>query len=138
MSLILDRKYRGMKNYSLFISNRFLRLFPVYWFVLLVVVIISGLSGVIWGDWGRLPIFRDFTGRFNLDLGLLTASNLTVLGQDLALYGGLNPATNRIYFLSDYTLSDPPLYRFLLIPQAWTLSVEFLFYLVAPFLVKRR
>jgi peptidoglycan/LPS O-acetylase OafA/YrhL len=138
MSLVIDRKYQGMKNYSLFISNRFLRLFPSYWFVLLAVVIITCISGFLWGDWGRLTIFRDFAGRFSPDLGLLTASNVTLFGQDLALFGGLNPANGSIHFLSNYMLSDPPLYRFLLIPQAWSLSVEFLFYLVAPFLVNRR
>lgn len=138
MSLVIDRKYPGIRNYSLFISNRFLRLFPVYWVVLLAVVIITGISGLLWGDWGRLTIFREYAGRFSLDLGLLTASNVTLLGQELALFGGLNTANSSIYFLPNYTLSDPPLYRFLLIPQAWSLSVEFLFYLVAPFLVNRR
>lgn len=137
MSLVLDRKYRGVKNYSLFISNRFLRLFPVYWFLLLAVVIITCISGFLWGDWGRLAIFRDFAGHFSVSLSLLTFSNLTILGQELALFGGLNPVNGSIYFTPDYRLADLPLFRFLLIPQAWSLSVEFLFYLVAPFLVNR-
>ena len=35
MSLILNEKYIGVNNsYKLFISNRFLRLYPMYWVIL--------------------------------------------------------------------------------------------------------
>src|SRR5437879_528040 len=39
MSLILNEKYVGSNSsYQLFISNRFIRLFPLYWIVLLATV----------------------------------------------------------------------------------------------------
>ena len=37
--------------------------------------------------------------------------------------------------LSTSNTNNIPLYKFLIIPQAWTVGVELLFYLVAPFIV---
>ena len=31
MTMILDNKYVGKGSYRLFLSNRFLRLYPIYW-----------------------------------------------------------------------------------------------------------
>lgn len=39
-------------------------------------------------------------------------------------------------FVSHFSRSDPPLYHFLMVPQAWSLAIELSFYLVAPFLVR--
>ncbi len=42
MSLILTEKYVGKKgSYFLFISNRFLRIFPIYWLTLILTITIS-------------------------------------------------------------------------------------------------
>src|SRR5260370_42618312 len=39
MALILNEKYASQKNsYKLFITNRFLRIFPLYWFMLLCII----------------------------------------------------------------------------------------------------
>ncbi|MCF8321913.1 MAG: acyltransferase family protein [Flavobacterium sp.] len=40
MTLILNEKYIGNNNsYKLFITNRFLRLYPIYWIILLLTVL---------------------------------------------------------------------------------------------------
>lgn len=45
----------------------------------------------------------------------------------------------RLRFVSNFLQSDPVLFRYLLVPQAWTLGLEFSFYLLAPFLfIKNR
>jgi len=42
MSLILNEKYVGKFNsYFLFLSNRFLRLFPIFWVVLILTALLS-------------------------------------------------------------------------------------------------
>ncbi|MDH6355821.1 peptidoglycan/LPS O-acetylase OafA/YrhL [Dysgonomonas sp. PH5-45] len=41
MAMILTEKYVGKGSYKLFISNRFLRLYPIYWAILLVVILYS-------------------------------------------------------------------------------------------------
>jgi len=45
MSMILDRKYTGKGSYILFLSNRFLRLYPMFWVVLLLIIISSIFFG---------------------------------------------------------------------------------------------
>src|SRR6267154_1532992 len=41
MGLILNEKYVTANSYKLFISNRFLRIFPTYWIVLVLIVLCS-------------------------------------------------------------------------------------------------
>ena len=40
-------------------------------------------------------------------------------------------------FCPNFGQSDPQLWKFLLVPQAWTLGVELSFYALAPFIVRR-
>ena len=46
--------------------------------------------------------------------------------------------TGHLFFTSNFWETSQPLYKFLFIPQAWTIGVEISFYLIAPFLVKRK
>ena len=47
MSLILNEKYVGQRNsYRLFLSNRLLRLFPIYWTILLLTLLVCVGMGV--------------------------------------------------------------------------------------------
>ena len=56
MALILNEKYIGKNNsYKLFISNRFLKLYPIYWVVLVLSLMfelsylaIKGGGGLLW------------------------------------------------------------------------------------------
>src|SRR5438874_948988 len=54
MAYILNKKYVGKKSsYFLFISNRFLRIYPLYWVIFLLTIIFSGFMlwrGVDTGD----------------------------------------------------------------------------------------
>ena len=63
MALVLDGKYRGRGSYRTFLQQRFLRLFPAYWFVLvlallywLTVSLISGQSVGWLATWAAAPI----------------------------------------------------------------------------------
>ena len=138
MSLILQEKYTG-KSFRLFVSNRLLRLFPVYWVVLLASCFFSFLIRTSSGG-QHFPVFEQYSSvPFNGGTFFyLLFTNLFILGQDLVMFLGINPATGQLFFTSDFWQTQPPLYTFLLIPQAWSLGLELLFYLLAPWFVRQK
>ena len=143
MSLILNEKYVHQKHaFRLFITNRFLRLFPIYWVVLLLTALFS-LFLFHHPDAGRpqysiWQVYAEYSGRMNPgSLLFLTFTNLFLFFQDTVMFMGLNPDTGRLFFTSNYLNTRPELFNFLFIPQAWTIGVELLFYLVAPVIVRR-
>ena len=54
MALILNTKYVGVNSYYLFITNRFLRIFPTYWLVLLLTTFCYLLGYVFYGEGGPI------------------------------------------------------------------------------------
>ncbi len=138
MSMILDKKYLGPNSYSLFLSNRFLRLFPIYWSILILSIVASSLSFFIFGDWMQLSAYIDYLNSMRFgSIFFLGLANIFIFGQDIALFLGLNPEAGTLYFTQDFTISTPMVHEFLIVPQAWTLGIELTFYVVAPFLVRR-
>jgi peptidoglycan/LPS O-acetylase OafA/YrhL len=121
MALVLNEKY-GRDEYWLFISNRLLRLWPAY----IVVLVASLLAVSNWKligalDWSAIAFFA--------------ASQALIVGQDLYLF--LFVDGDRLAFTAHIAEVSKPLYSFAPIPQAWSLSPEICFYLVAPFIVRR-
>jgi len=53
------------------------------------------------------------------------------------MFMGINPADGNLYFTGHFMNSHPPLYLLLFVPQSWTLTLEYMFYLLAPAIVKR-
>lgn len=138
MALILTEKYSGPGQTRLFYSNRFLRLFPLYWVVLFLSLCVSlvfkfGLhTALLLGPWQTwLDKLSPATA------AVLATANLTIFGQDILFFSHVTEA-------GGLTLSADALYRatpawfFLLIPQAWTVSLELVFYAVAPWLVRQK
>lgn len=112
IAMILNGKYA---NKAEFWRNRLLRLFPAYLAVLLFSILVkiwisSGLS-----EW-LSPAF-EMSARSWL---FLVVSNLTLVGQDW------------IFF----TAAGSSFLPLIVVPQAWSLSVEITFYAVAPFLLR--
>lgn len=139
MALVLNEKYIGQAHsYRLFITNRLLRLYPVYWVVLVLSVVCSVGGYWLTGNPFKLSAYFEalpYIQPYALCYVILT--NLVVLGQDMVFFLGLNPQTGRLFFAPDFHVTNPPVYMFMFLPQAWTLGVEILFYLLAPFLVRR-
>jgi peptidoglycan/LPS O-acetylase OafA/YrhL len=143
MSLILNEKYVTQKHaFLLFISNRFLRLFPVYWAVF-------GLTVLFWiciGHHASAAPEADSLGMFityfhSMSAGsilFLIFTNVCLFFQDAVMFMGLNTGTGHLFFAPDWKTTHPVLFLFLFVPQAWTLGLELLFYLIAPLLVRRR
>jgi len=139
MSLILGEKYVGPGSYRLFITNRFLRLFPAYWMILALALAVSLFfrlfldSSLLLSPWF---LRQDYLNP--VSSALLILANLSIFGQDILFFMGLAKDTGALYFDANALLSPQPAWFFLLIPQAWTLSLELTFYLLAPILVRRR
>jgi peptidoglycan/LPS O-acetylase OafA/YrhL len=138
MTMILDKKYTGKGSYSLFLSNRFLRLYPMYWVVLFLTVIASVLSFVFLGDWYRLSPYIEYFDIMSIETLLFQIiTNIALFGQDVVMFLGINQETGGMYFTHDFGTSNPVFYTFLFIPQAWSLEIEIMFYIIAPFIVRR-
>jgi peptidoglycan/LPS O-acetylase OafA/YrhL len=139
MSIILNEKYNVKRNsYKLFITNRLLRLYPVYIIVLLLTIVLFWVGSVKSNGLyhGKLDLY------FQTDLSMsalltLIFTNIFIVGQDILMFLGLNLESGNLFFTSNFHKHDPQLHTFLFIPQAWTLSVEIFFYAVAPFLITK-
>lgn len=135
MSLVLNEKYN---SYWLFISNRLLRIYPTYFFILLLSLGVYLTLYFIYGK-NNIPLFQAYTDH---KMGISTLiglgiTNLTVIGQDILLFIGYNTGTGQLYFTKNFEATSPQLWHLCVIPPAWTLSVEIIFYFLAPFILKK-
>ncbi|NQY07465.1 MAG: acyltransferase [Flavobacteriaceae bacterium] len=142
MALILNEKYIGInKSYKLFITNRLLRLYPIYWSVLACIIGISLFYGIYSGGekFGFLNKFIAEGHHLNpMNLIFVIFSNLTIVFQDVLLFMEVNQTTGSFFFQPNFDHNQLNGFDFLLIPQAWTVALEIIFYLIAPFIVRRK
>ena len=139
MALVLHEKYRpGKATYFDFISNRFLRIFPSYFLVLLLTILLllafGWYSGRNFGPftmWSQNWMQSDWSTKF-----FLVFSHLGLVGQDAYLFLGLD-GQGGLHFDPNWRANHSRFLYFMLVPQAWSLSLELYFYLLAPFLVRR-
>lgn len=143
MSLILNEKYIFKNDsYKLFISNRVLKIYPMYWLVFLLTIFFYlffyFLNPNAEGNLINRFVHYAASGEMNLLPYLcLILVNIFIVGQDSLLFMGLN-SNGDFYFSQNFRETNPQLYNFLAIPQAWTISLELVFYLLAPFLVRKK
>lgn len=127
ISYILETN-KNYRNAATFLENRFLRLYPIYW-------VVAALTLV-----AHLVADRAFFARFAAmpfaALALVVVSNVVLFGQDWVMFAGVRGG--HLVFNGQSSNSDVLLYRALLVPQAWTLGIELTFYLIAPFVLRRR
>ena len=138
MTMILNQKYVGVGSYCLFITNRFYRLFPIFWAVLILTIFVSLLWYLLFNDWAKLYIYAERISVMDWSTVLfLIFTNVFLFFQDWVLFMGMSTQTGELFFTSNFIESDPEFYKFLLVPQSWTLGIELMFYLVAPFILRR-
>ncbi len=142
MTLILNEKYIGRNGtYKLFITNRFLRLYPIYWVVLLLTIGTS-IGAYFLSSGKTMAILQPYSTYLkSMDIGTLFCliiSNLIIFFQDVVMFLGLDVITGKLFFTSNFSQTTPRLHSFLVIPQAWTIGIELMFYLIAPFIVRRK
>jgi peptidoglycan/LPS O-acetylase OafA/YrhL len=139
MSLILDKKYTGVNDsYSLFIGNRLLKLYPAYWTVLMLTLLMQ-LSVWLFAAHPILVLYHIVHFKMQLPgIVLLCFTNIAILGQDLLGFLGLDKASGELFFTTNFMKTYPFLFNFQLIPQGWSLGIELLFYICAPFLLRKK
>ncbi|KRD43670.1 hypothetical protein ASE38_05495 [Cellulomonas sp. Root930] len=133
MAMVLEQKYLRLpeKRWRTFMGARVLRLMPVY-----LAVCAATLAVIIrLGD--RQP-FGHLSDLSASSIGLVVLSNLTLLGQDVMLFLGVTPETGDFHFTSNFWAEANSGYRYMLIPPAWSVSLELGFYMLAPWLVRLR
>jgi peptidoglycan/LPS O-acetylase OafA/YrhL len=138
MSIILTSKYEpNRRGRLLFYQNRYLRLMPTY----LVLLVLTALAALAIGRTSYLHIsdILKIGSRMSWwTRTYLIAINVFVVGQDTAMFAAVDEASGALRFCSDYAHANFPAYKFLLVPQAWTIGVEFAFYAIAPWLVRAK
>jgi peptidoglycan/LPS O-acetylase OafA/YrhL len=138
MALVLNEKYNRAGDYFPFIWQRILRLFPAYLGVVLLTLVAEGILSMAarTPQGACLPWFK-YAGNFPWSTWLtLICSNLFIIGQQINLFQAIDPATGHFYFSGRFFLDPVPASSFIIIGQAWTLSLEITFYLLAPLLVR--
>jgi peptidoglycan/LPS O-acetylase OafA/YrhL len=132
MALVLDGKY---KDIGLFYSNRLLRLFPTY-FVMVALTI--GAVYLFNGSATMDPALVDRIMQDPVTTAVMAIENIVMVGQEMLFWFSIDDAGALVW--------DPrgPLpdentvvgWQGLFVPQAWSLSMELVFYAVAPFLAR--
>lgn len=131
MSLILSGKYESIGG---FYASRALRLYPLYLAVLALTWFAAVAGGSSVGIMISVSIWSLVHGAI---ASLLAFANLTMIGMDLTVLGCFQDGSVYAYDLGcrpgGYLLNN-----WMLVPQAWSLSVELMFYAIAPFVVRLR
>lgn len=139
MSLILNEKYTSSNENLLFYKKRFMRLLPTYWLIAVLSIIIAlcffykGESNILFFDFNNFPTNTSITTWIYI---LMT--NIIVWGQDLALFMGISPETGNMFLSTSSFAENYPMLRYMAIPVAWSVSSEFTFYLIAPFILRNK
>lgn len=138
MALIYNEKYVStISPKYLFYTNRLLRIYPLYFLVILMILGLSIVLGLWVGSFGKLQYYIDAyrANRASLfTLGTIGISNITLIGQDILSFFGFS-GTGGLNFLGFQ--QDMKFQEYLFIPIAWTVSVELFFYALSPFVVSR-
>jgi peptidoglycan/LPS O-acetylase OafA/YrhL len=139
ISLVLSQKYdpTTADGRQLFYTNRALRIFVPYWSFCLMILAAHALIYLALGvRFGVDATFAQHWPEMTLPTRIyLLFSNIFILMQEWSMWlvyenGAMIPVWN-----SD--LHGPHLGTFQVIPQAWSVSLELMFYALAPFLVRR-
>ena len=133
MALVLTYKYTGPNQISLFLTNRFLRIYPPYLFILFISALyIYFIRYPLPFSYDIQPTyFRDCSIGQKLNFEsriILFITNIFIFGQDITLFFGSN--NEGAIALQNGSL--PSLYGCYLLPQGWSLGMELIFYLLAP------
>ncbi|MBI3518425.1 MAG: acyltransferase [Bacteroidetes bacterium] len=138
MALILNEKYIGPGYYKTFILSRFYRIFPVYWIVLVSALLLSLIGYAAFNNPYYLARYiSNYQCLSGTTIAYLVLENVVVFGQDLLYFLRIDEHCRPefVYNVLSYKHAG---FQYLLVPQAWSISIECLFYIIAPFLVTKK
>ena len=138
MALILNEKYIGKGSYKKFILSRFYRIFPVYWIVLLLAFLVSIIGYFAFNHPYYLSRYiNNYSCLSGITIVYFLMENIIVIGQDMFYFFRLDEYCQPILTYNVLSFKHTG-FQYLLVPQAWSISIEFMFYLIAPFLVTKK
>ena len=132
ISFILSKSGR-YPSYRNFFLSRVLRLFPLYWICLVVTAIMFVVHFMVGLDSSLIQLYSQLDFAYVV---LLVLANIFVIGQDLIMFTVVDGEA--LSWSKTFRTGGIETWKGLLLPQAWTLSLELYFYLLAPALVKLR
>jgi peptidoglycan/LPS O-acetylase OafA/YrhL len=137
MALILNEKYFGEGAYWRFIKARLYRIYPLYWLVLMLAFFMSALG---YGFFSKTFYFYKYLNTSHILSPIAFAyfifENILILGQDIVLFIKID-LLGAFHFCRIPLLEPTIGFHYMLVPQAWSISIELWFYALAPFLVRR-
>lgn len=133
MALILNEKYTTAADNTTFYLNRFLRLFPVYFVTLVAIglgIVVSGRVVTFRSNVGIETVLQIFDGWSLPSWLLVLVSNVAIIGQDILW---LTKADSSGISWGPYGVDSAHNGSgFSLVPPAFSVSLEIMFYLIAP------
>lgn len=135
MALILNEKYNTSDKTVVFYKNRFLKLFPIYWTILVLSLSLFTVTYLVLNKGGVLEYIINNLSNLGFFSIYILFSNLFLIGEDLLMFLGFNGDT--IIFTKSFSDTQIPFHKFIIVPQSWTLSLEIMFYLIAPFIARK-
>jgi peptidoglycan/LPS O-acetylase OafA/YrhL len=127
ITLTLTSQYAGPGGIRAYFINRFLRLYPVYFALLLICIPAVFLNeNPTRAAWRETAIGSDWW---------VALTHVTILGQDFTTFfqlkgGGLT-------FTPAFKDAAFPAWHLLVVPTCWSLAIDCVYYLVAPLFMKR-
>jgi peptidoglycan/LPS O-acetylase OafA/YrhL len=115
-----------------FYKNRLLRLLPSFWLVSITTLILACIFPHLspfsnfWDIQTHAPAFA---------VTIINFSNIFLIGGELPTF--LAVTGGQLHLSANFLISDLPLYQGLLVPPAWSLSLEIIFYALAPLLARK-
>ena len=135
MAMVLETRYGS--DLKSFYFNRYLRLWPAYIACLLLTVAFAFAWALGTGH-ALGPLFSWYINGVHPSKAALIlsgASQLSIFGQDWSIYFSVAPDGSLYFDPHSYSYLNS-LWHFNFMPQAWTLSIELTFYLLAPWMIK--
>ncbi len=138
MALILNEKYQGPGYYKKFILGRLYRIYPVYWIVLILSILISMVGFFFFNNAYFLSRYISNYNCFSpYTLCLFVIENIIIIGQDMFYFMRID-AWCHPQFVNYAQSFKHSANQYLFVPQAWSISIELVFYALAPFIVKQK
>lgn len=127
ITYILNERYAKLSD---FYRSRLLRIFPSYYFWLVATVVAFYYVGWSVKSITSLGELSPFAAAY------VVVSNLIIVGQDWAFWLTYD-ANGHLHFVENFWHQKNQIYPYFVVTQAWSLSLELMFYAVAPWIVRR-
>ncbi|MDE1546526.1 acyltransferase [Dechloromonas agitata] len=136
MALVWNERYATSdRAFRTFYLSRFLRIYPQYAIVLVLSIAVSGYA---WVTQDRHPIaVAQHFSLSKISAGWVYGTQASLLGLESLLFLERAPDGGLAFTSNFADASQPPLHYYVFVPQAWSLGLELMFYLLVPFLLSK-